>query len=338
MKLHLFSLSPSCFANDMTLELTLNILNRLFRHSLILNYQNLLGKTLWEYGVSLDHNKIKDLQLLLLMYDKESRIIEVDIPNQDFHSLCEFNKFFINKDISMLFSTEKVIPVPSPLCSETCLFTNEPGYRDILMYNEAYPIPPSQEIRLEKTYDREWINTKIYSPLLTSCSDLKLVDPYIGREFCYLSGIEAKNWISESPWIYCLKELFDIFRVKSLYHMKTYAIFTTVRIDEEQNAIATAEEFRKLFLKDPEITVKFIFYVYERLSSPPDDFPHDRYVLTDNIGINVGIGLDTINPDNGQVRRETQLSIVGKKTVSSVISQLKDLPDSSRKILRKRTI
>ncbi|UCE14783.1 MAG: hypothetical protein JSV04_06275 [Candidatus Heimdallarchaeota archaeon] len=338
MKVHLFSLSPSCFVNNMTLKFTITILNRLFRHSLILNYQSLLGKSVQEYGAYLDQNRVKDLQLLLLMYDKENRIVDVDIPDEDFYSLCELNKFFRNKDISMLYSKEKVIPLSSSQCSETCLFTKEPGYHDILTYNETYPIPPSQEIRLDKTYDREWINSQIYSPLLTSCSDLKLVDPYIGREFCYLSNIETKNWISDSHWIYGLKELFDIFSAKSLYRTKTYAIFTAVRIDEEQNATATAKEFRKLYLQDSAVTVKFVFYVYERLSSPPDDFPHDRYVLTENIGINVGIGLDTINPDNQQVRRETQLSIVGKKTVSSVISQLKDLPESSRKVLRKKTI
>ena len=61
------------------------------------------------------------------------------------------------------------------------------------------------------------------------------------------------------------------------------------------------------------------------------------------MGVNIGIGIDMINPDNKQVRRETQLTVVGSNTMASVISQLKSLPEGTiqgkkKRILRRRTI
>ncbi len=344
MRLHLISLSPSCFTSDQTLETTLKILSRLFHQTLITNYQNLYGKTVRKYGRYLNPNRVKDFELLLLMYDKENRIVEVEPSKEkEFESLCAFNKFLYEQGITILHSKEQVIPLASAICSDYCFLTNEIDQPDIMAYLEDYPIPPRQEIRLEKTHDREWINNNIYEPLLTSSSYVQIVDPYIGREFFLLSSVRAKTWVEESQWVYCLKQIFDIFKVKSLSKEKKYSVHTAVRIDEEKKAISTANEFRRLYLNDLEIEVHFHFYIYEMVRNPPDDFPHDRYVLTDRIGVNIGIGVDILNPDNQHVRRETQLTLVGKQTITSVLSQLRNLsmgkvPTKPRKILRKRTI
>ena len=121
MRLHLISLSPSCFASNQTLETTLKILNRLFHHILITNFQDLYGKTVRNYGQYLNHNRVKDFELLLLMYDKENRIVEVE-PSKDqkFDSLCAFNKFLYEQGITILHSKEQVIPMASALCSDLC--------------------------------------------------------------------------------------------------------------------------------------------------------------------------------------------------------------------------
>lgn len=344
MRLHLISLSPSCFTSDQSLETTLKILNRLFHHTLITNYQDLYGKTIRKYGQFLNQNRVKDFQLLLLMYDKANRIVEVEpSKDQEFESLCTLNRFLYERGVSILHSKEQVIPMASAICSDHCFMTNEIDQPDILAYLEEYPIPPKQEIRLEKTHDREWINDNIYEPLLASSSNIKIVDPYIGREFFFLSTVSSETWVDDSQWVFGLKQIFDIFKVKSLSHQKRYSVHTAIRVDEEEKAIQTANEFRRLYLDDQEIKVKFHFYVYEMVRSPPDVFPHDRYILTERIGVNIGIGVDIINPDDLQVRRETQLTLVGKQTITSVLSQLRNLSmgkvlTKPRKILRTRVI
>ncbi|MFX0172844.1 MAG: hypothetical protein ACFE9L_13085 [Candidatus Hodarchaeota archaeon] len=58
MKFHLVSISPSCLANDLTLETTIKILERIFRNTVIANFENLIGQLIQKYGFFLDQNRI----------------------------------------------------------------------------------------------------------------------------------------------------------------------------------------------------------------------------------------------------------------------------------------
>ncbi|MFX1283105.1 MAG: hypothetical protein ACFFB5_05585 [Promethearchaeota archaeon] len=344
MKFHLISLSPSCFGNNKNLELTIRILNYLFRQTILINYQNLYGKIVNESRTYLDHNRLKDFELILLMYDKEKRIVEVsEIGDHNFTSLCKLNRFLFERGITILYSKEDLHSSLTTSCKDFCFMVNESDQDDIKTYTEKYPVPPSQEIRLEKSHDSDWMATNIYIPLLTCSSKVEIIDPFIGRELHDISDVHIDKWLTESQWIFSLTEIFKIFKVQSIYREKHYSIHTAVRIDEEDKAVEAAKRFRKFFLNAPDVEVKFILYVYEKLFNPPEEFPHDRYIFSNNVGVNIGIGIDTINPEDEQVRRETQLTAIGISTVTSVMSQLKSLPDSTthtkkRRILRKRTI
>ncbi|MFX0172845.1 MAG: hypothetical protein ACFE9L_13090 [Candidatus Hodarchaeota archaeon] len=277
------------------------------------------------------------------MYSKDQRIVEIEpIPDIEFSSICELNNVLFKKGFNILYSKERVAPLASPLCSDFCFMARETDQPDILTFIEDYPIPPSQEVRLGKTIDLDWINTNIYNPLLTSTSSVQIVGPFIGRELYEIVDVDPEKWMYESQWFFMLKEIFEIFKKNSIFNEKNYLIHTAIRINEEEQAAKTANKFRKFFLTDSSIDVKFIFYIYEKSFNPPDEFPHDRYVLTDHIGINIGIGLDTLNPDDQRIRRETQLTLVGNNTTLSILSQLKDLRDKNKgkkqRILRKRTI
>ncbi|UCG01865.1 MAG: hypothetical protein JSW11_19955 [Candidatus Heimdallarchaeota archaeon] len=343
MKFHVFSLSPSCFQNNNPIEVTIKILSLLFRHALLFNHQDLYGKIIRKLSLNLDHNRVKDLELLLLMYHKEKRIVEV-IKNEshDFNSLCQLNKYLFEQGITILFSKEEMTPSASTTCGNSC-FMAEKSHIDVYTYVDDFPIPPSQEIRLEKQYDNEWMKENIYNPLLVGSTIIRIVDPFVGRELYNIADVKVDRWETESHWVYSLTEIFNLFQDQSIFKDRKYFIYTAVRVDEEHKAIETAERFRKQFLNDTSIIVKFFFYVYEKSFNPPDEFPHDRYILTDNVGVNIGIGLDTINPDNQQIRRETQLTFVGNETVASVMSQLKNIPIGTVKgkksrILRRKTI
>ncbi|MHA2224882.1 MAG: hypothetical protein ACXAC8_06745 [Candidatus Hodarchaeales archaeon] len=157
-----------------------------------------------------------------------------------------------------------------------------------------------------------------------------------------MSGVNPDIWINDSYWIFSLKQIFDIIKETNPSDRKEYIIHTAVNIQEEENVKKVAIELRRNFLNDPNINVIFIFYIYKRSHNPPEEFPHDRYVFTENLGINIGIGLDTLDPEDLKVRRETQLTIVGQKTVNSVLSQLKSLPlgkslSKARGVIRKIT-
>ena len=344
MKIHVISLSPRCFANSITLEATVKILDHLYRNAILINYQDLYGKIVNIYDLYLDHNRKKDFELLLLMYDKEKRIAEVEKTERyNFDSLCQLNKRFCEQGITILYSKEELSPQISQICRGFCFLTNEPGHEDIFTYAGNYPLIPSQEIRLEKSHDSEWMNTNIYIPLLTCSWTVQIVDPFIGRELYNISDINTDKWLTESQWVYSLALIFETYKERSIYEEKEYLIHTAIGIDEEDKVVETANIFRQVYLNDPSIKVKFFLYIYEKSFSPPEEFPHDRYILTNNIGVNIGIGIDIINPDNKQVRRETQLTVVGSKTMASVISQLRSLPEGTiqgkkKRILRRRTI
>ncbi|MFX0125814.1 MAG: hypothetical protein ACFFAE_19485 [Candidatus Hodarchaeota archaeon] len=343
MRFHTFSLSPSCFINNNTLEATIKILSLLFRHALLFNYQDLYGKIIRKNNLNLNHNRVKDFELLLLMYHKEKRLVEVvKNKNRNFNSLCEFNKYLFGNGITILFSKEKITSSASAICKSSCFMAKE-LQDDVYSYVDNYPIPPSQEIRLEKQYNGEWMNTNIYSPLLIGSSILHIVDPFIGRELYSIADVKIDNWETESHWVFSLTEIFNLFKKHSIFEERDFYIYTAVGIDEEDKVIESAEKFRKNFLHSLSIDVKFFFYIYERAFNPPDEFPHDRYLLTNNVGVNIGIGLDTINPDDQQIRRETQVTFVGSETVASVLSQLKSLPIGTvqgrkSRILRRRII
>lgn len=343
MRFHIFSLSPSCFTNNNTIEATIKILNLLFRHTLLFNYQDLYVKIIEKYRLNLDHNRVKDFELLLLMYHKEKRLVEV-IKNEDhdFNSFCELNKYLFGRGITILFSKEEMRPPASTICRSSCFMT-EKSQGDVYTYVDDFPMPPSQEIRLEKQINGEWMKANIYSPLLVSSQIIRIVDPFIGRELYNIADVKIDNWETESHWVYSLTEIFKLLKEHSIFEERNFIIYTAVGVDEEERVIETAEKFRKKFLNDPSIDVKFFFYIYERSFNPPDEFPHDRYILTDNVGVNIGIGLDTINPDDQQIRRETQVTFVGSKTVASVMSQLKNLPigtvqGKKSRILKRRII
>ncbi|MFX1517816.1 MAG: hypothetical protein ACFFC6_16050 [Promethearchaeota archaeon] len=324
MRFYTFSLSPSCFSNNKSLEATIKILSLLFRHALLFNYQDLLGKMIGEFSLNLNHNRVKDLELLLLMYHKEKRIVEVT-DNHDFNSLCDLNKYLFGQGITILFSKEELTSSASVTCGTTC-FMVERSQDDVYNFVEAFPIPPSQEIRLEKQYDSDWMNTNIYCPLLVGTPILNIVDPFIGRELYNIADVKTDHWEIESHWVYSLTGLFNLFKEHSIFKEKNYNIYTAVGVDEEAKVVDTAVKFRKIFLNHPKINVKFFFYIYERAFNPPDEFPHDRYLLTNNVGVNIGIGLDIIDPENQLLRRETQVTFVGHETAASVLSQLRNLP------------
>ena len=326
MRFHTFSLSPSCFNDDKTLEATIKVLSLLFRHALLFNYQDLFGKIIEENSLNLNHNRLKDLELLLLMYHKEKRIVEVVQDDyHDFEFLCDLNKYLFERGITILFSKEELVSPTSRSCGTTC-FMVEKSQNDVYSFVEAFPIPPSQEIRLEKQYNSEWMNINIYCPLLVGSPILNIVDPFIGRELYNIADVNTDHWEIESHWVYSLTGIFNLFKEHSIFKEKNYNIYTAVGVDEQAKVIAAALRFRKVFLNDDDIEVKFFFYIYERAFNPPDEFPHDRYLLTNNVGVNIGIGLDIIDPENQQLRRETQVTFVGHETVASVLSQLKNLP------------
>ncbi|MHA2246427.1 MAG: hypothetical protein ACXADY_15915 [Candidatus Hodarchaeales archaeon] len=344
MKIHVISLSPSCFANSLTLEVTVKLLNQLFRNAILINYQDLYGKIINDYDFNLNHNRKKDFELLLLMYDKEKRIVEVEKTERyNFDSLCQLNKLFCEQGITILYSKEEIRPQISQICCGFCFMINEPGHEDIFTYAVKNPIIPSQEMRMEKSHGSEWMKTNIYNPLLTCSSSVQIVDPFIGRELYNIADIKTDKWLTESQWVYSLADIFETYKKRSIFEEKEYSIHTAVGIDEEDKVVEAIHLFRQVYLNDPYIKVKFFIYVYDKSFSPPDEFPHDRYILTNNMGVNIGVGIDIINPDNKQVRRETQLTIVGNKTMASVISQLRSLPEGAiqgkkKRILRRRTI
>jgi hypothetical protein len=326
MRFHSFSLSPSCFVNDFSLEATIRILSILFRNAQLFNHQDLFGKTIRNSIVNLDLNRVKDLELLLLMYHKEKRIVEVlEGEEFNFNSLCELNKFLFKRGINILFSKENLISPASTTCGNSCFMSKE-SEKDIYKYVEDFPIPPSQETRLEMHHNIEGVRINIYCPQLVGTPTLRIVDPFIGRELFNLAEVNTDNWETESHWVYSLTEIFNLFKEHSIFKSKNFLIYTAIRVDEEEKAIESALRFRKHFLKDSKVEVKFYFYIYERAFNPPDEFPHDRYLLTNNVGVNIGIGLDTFDPENHQARRETQVTIVGNETVASVLSQLRNLP------------
>ncbi|MFX1507889.1 MAG: hypothetical protein ACFFDC_17515 [Promethearchaeota archaeon] len=343
MRFHSFSLSPSCFVNNFSLEATIKILSLLFHNALLFNHQDLFGKTIRSSIVNLDHNRVKDLELLLLMYHKEKRIVEVlEGEEFDFNSLCELNIFLFKQGINILFSNESLTSDETTTCGNSCFMSKE-SKKDIYEYVEDFPIPPSQETRLGMHHDIEVVKRNIYCPQFVGTPILRIVDPFIGRELFNLVELNTDSWKTESHWIYSLTEIFNLFKEHSIFKLKNFLIYTAVRIDEEEKALESALRFKKHFLTSAEVDVKFFFYIYERAFNPPDEFPHDRYLLTNNVGVNIGIGLDTFDPENNRARRETQVTLVGNETVASVLSQLRNLPigtiqGKKSRILRREVI
>lgn len=189
--------------------------------------------------------------------------------------------------------------------------------------------------------DREW-NKKVFEenilvPTFRDSKHVKIIDRYIGRSV--VSGkkgsIKVKNKL-DTPYQETIRWLIDVFYKRTCRKKdRSFEIYTGIimsqRLSESDcSKISVAlKDIEESFSKDYPFPIRII--VKKERSAQDNnkigpEMPHDRYLITDQIGINVGRGFNLFRSGDPDVR-DVHIKIVQEKAKNKVSAEVRKLPD-----------
>lgn len=198
----------------------------------------------------------------------------------------------------------------------------EPGSENI--YFGQYPMSKfslrdnNSHIINEQTYDRYDLDNLILKPVFKYAKNIKIIDRYIGSHISQHPG--EMNIAYKEGLSYMFKSLskgkniknVDIYTAINIW--KPAYLLTFAEKNKIDNSIKDIVNFLSELKKLYRINISFIY------SFDKKEFIHDRYLITDQIGLFFGRGFDIFNVD-GSLRDNT-VGIIDNEDVKSLSSEL----------------
>ena len=155
-------------------------------------------------------------------------------------------------------------------------------------------------------WDKTLFETNVLHPVLRHAKHVKVIDRWVGRSLEWQGGAfrVAERYAGALRWIF---EQF-VATVSDRY-TTGFEVFCGIQAKDRRGHVEDAAQALKRWAADCTNEFGYPMTIHVKLEGPTQEMRHDRYLITDQIAIHVGRGIDLLQRD-GQHVRDVTLGII----------------------------
>ncbi len=201
-----------------------------------------------------------------------------------------------------------------------------PGAVDPLSYSATGAIVAILNRGSVVLNDGEWDKTlfeaNVLYPVLRHAKHVKIIDRWVGRSLEWKGGTFriAENYARALQWIF---EQF-VTTVGGRY-TSGFEVFCGIRDRDCHGHAEDAAQTLKRWAADRTNEFGYPMTIHVKLEVPTQEMRHDRYLITDQVAIHVGRGIDLLQRDCRHVRDVTLGIIQDPGKIETEVKNLKEI-------------